>query len=148
MPATEFRCDTCGFELWVPAAELLVSTLGLYDDARFPGRSLLVMNDHVEDFATLRRSLRDAFMDDVQRAARAIVQVTGARRVNYAILGNAEPHVHFHLVPRRIEGVPDPVPNRAPWTHPDPVHALPRSERERIIAALKDALSVPPRKQH
>jgi len=39
----KYRCATCGFELHHPIATLSVSALGLYDDARFPGRCILAL---------------------------------------------------------------------------------------------------------
>lgn len=39
--------------------------------------------------------------------------MTGSTRINYAILGNRVPHIHFHLIPR---GSPnDPDFTRSPW---------------------------------
>lgn len=133
-----YRCGACGFELWLTVTGLAVSTLGLYDDARFPGRCLLALDEHADDFSMLPRSLRERYLDDVQRAAQAITAVTGAGRINYAVLGNVEEHVHFHLIPRGRAG--DPVPRKAPWAHPDPVHPLPAEEKQELIAALSAAL--------
>ncbi len=121
-PELSYRCSTCGFKLFNPIAELEVSILGLYNDARFPGRSLLVFKDHYGDFTMMPSGKATAaFTQDMQRAGRAIHDAVGARRMNYAILGNVEPHVHAHLIPRTAD---DPIPNRAPWAHPDEVTPL------------------------
>jgi diadenosine tetraphosphate (Ap4A) HIT family hydrolase len=63
----------------------------------------------------------------------------GADRVNYAILGNTEPHVHFHLVPRKRSG--DPVPSRPPWEHPIKAKPLSPAQRDSIVRVLADALT-------
>jgi diadenosine tetraphosphate (Ap4A) HIT family hydrolase len=118
-----YRCSTCGFQLFNPIAELQASTLGLYSDARFPGRALLVFRDHFGDFTTMPSGKSTAaFVEDMQTAGRAIQKAVNARRINYAILGNAVPHVHAHIIPRALEG--DPIPNRTPWAHPDEVTPL------------------------
>lgn len=122
MTALEFSCPACGFQLYRPIAAFGSSILGLYDDARFPGRSLLAFKEHYEDIATMPAHMAHAFLDDMRVAGLAIQTATGADRINYAILGNAEPHVHAHLIPRKRAG--DPVPNKAPWAHPDPVRPL------------------------
>lgn len=127
--AGPFRCARCGFELWLPAAELPSTVLGLYDDARFPGRCLLVLREHHEDLATLAPDLAALFLQDAQVVGRVLKRVTGTDRINYAILGNAEPHLHFHLIPRYPD---DPVPHRAPWSHPEPRRALAPAELERL----------------
>lgn len=99
---TGWRCTTCGFVLFVPVpASLSVSQLGLYNDARFPGRSIVVLNRHVAALEDLADSERNAFWADATTVGRAVKRVTGCARVNYAVLGNAEPHLHVHVIPRR-----------------------------------------------
>jgi diadenosine tetraphosphate (Ap4A) HIT family hydrolase len=129
-----YACPTCRFELWLPLAKLEVSTLGLYDDARFPGRSLLALHEHYEDLAEVGRALLSRFILDVKRAGAAIKGATGADRMNYAVLGNVVPHVHFHLIPRTLAN--DPVPRRPPWEHPAPVSPLPPHEVTRLSDAI------------
>jgi diadenosine tetraphosphate (Ap4A) HIT family hydrolase len=135
---TEYRCAVCGFALWLPVASLGVSTLGLYDDARYPGRCLLALHDHHEDFATLPADLTPRFVADAQRAGRAIQQAVGAERMNFAVLGNVEHHVHFHLIPRGAES--DPVPGESPWSTDVRGDPLPPAERARIMGRIREAL--------
>jgi hypothetical protein len=68
----QFSCPACSFSLWIPLATMSVSVLGLYDDARFPGRCILALNEHREDFSLLEKPLASEFFADCQRAARAI----------------------------------------------------------------------------
>jgi len=82
-----YKCSECGFELWQPIARLGRSTLGLYDDARFRGRCLLVFDRHVADFAALDDDDTLVFVREAHRVAAALKAVTGADRVNYAVLG-------------------------------------------------------------
>jgi diadenosine tetraphosphate (Ap4A) HIT family hydrolase len=134
----EFTCKRCGFGLYHPIANLTVSTLGLYDDARFPGRCILAYGEHVEDFLELQPSAAAAFTEDARRAARAISRAVSADRMNYAILGNVAPHLHCHLIPRRW--VEDPVPGQSPWKHPESVRSLPEDRRGELVAAIAAAL--------
>jgi len=129
------RCSTCGFDLHHPICELPASVLGLYDDDRFPGRCILVYKEHREEFESLDPAEVQKFMQDVQRAARAIRAATGADRMNFAVLGNAVPHLHAHLIPRIHEG--DPVPNKSPWNHPDPAGSLEPTVREQLMRAIQ-----------
>lgn len=133
-----FVCEVCSFKVWLPLARLSVSTLGLYDDGRFPGRSIVVFNRHVEDLVALDEDEARSLIADVQRASRAIMSSTGAPRVNYAILGNVEPHLHVHIIPRGTAS--DPLPKRTPWEHPRPVQRLSHEEaeslRKSIVASL------------
>lgn len=135
---TEYRCTVCGFELWTPVARLGVSTLGLYDDARFPGRCLLVYDEHVEDLVDLDEGAASAFVADVKKAALAIAQAVPVDRMNYAILGNVEPHLHMHLIPRVAAG--DPVFGRPPWERHDPVRPLDPETKESLVGRLQVGL--------
>jgi len=109
-------CTDCGFQLWLPIATMRVSRLGLFDDGRFPGRCLLSLNPHFEDFSTLPQDLLAAFLEDMRDASLAMRQVTASPRVNYAVLGNTEPHVHCHLVPRYPDREAKPL--ETPWDDP------------------------------
>jgi diadenosine tetraphosphate (Ap4A) HIT family hydrolase len=122
-----FECKMCSFKLWLPIIRLKTSTLGLYDDARYPGRCILVFHNHIEDFAELDNESALSFIKDAQKAAMAIRKTTMAERINYAILGNAEPHLHMHLIPRKKQD--DPIPNRSPWNHPAPLSKLSFNKR-------------------
>ncbi len=133
-----YACSRCGFSLWLPVAELRVSSLGLYDDDRYPGRCLLVLNEHFEDFSQLPSSLIEDFVADLQRAAQAITRVVGAERMNYALLGNVEPHVHFHLIPRTPIG--DPAPGQSPWSTTIRKASLDPSRRNELIKAIGQEL--------
>lgn len=133
-----YTCETCAFSLWLPIAQLSVSTLGLYDDARFPGRCLLAFHRHEEDLTALAPDDLSGFMKDLQRSSRAISSATKPMRMNYALLGNQEQHVHFHLIPRPIG---DPVPTKTPWQHPEALRALDAEARSAIIAAIAQNLA-------
>jgi len=128
------RCRICGFELWVPIAGLSVSTVGLYDDARFPGRCLVALNEHYDHLEDVPESTASKLMNEMQAVGRALRATLNALHVNYAVLGNTHPHVHAHVIPRYAD---DPNPLRPPWEHPLPATALSRSQRDRIIGRLR-----------
>lgn len=138
-PNPNYKCPTCGFSLWNPIAELKVSALGLYDDSRFPGRCILVLHEHAEDLIEMSLDLARAFVSDTQIAARAIQKVAAAKRINYAILGNVESHIHFHLIPRLWPG--DPIPEKSPWAHPLPKLQLPPNEVARLVTSIRSAVA-------
>lgn len=43
---------------------------------------------------------RDLFLADMARLGDAVLKATGAARINYEILGNLDPALHAHVVPR------------------------------------------------
>ena len=87
----------------------------------FRGYSLLLPDPVVDDLNALTAPSRTQFLDDMVRLGDALIEVTGAVRMNYSILGNPEPALHAHLFPRLAEE-PDeyrfgPAWN-APWNLP------------------------------
>jgi diadenosine tetraphosphate (Ap4A) HIT family hydrolase len=125
----QYKCPVCSFTLWVPIVDFEVSSLGLYNDARFPGRCILVLKQHEEDFASLSRPIVNSFIADTQRSGRAIQAAVGAERMNYAVLGNVESHVHMHIIPRQLNGKER---FSTPWDHPDRQSKLPDSEVQKL----------------
>jgi diadenosine tetraphosphate (Ap4A) HIT family hydrolase len=134
-----YKCSVCSFELWFPIVRLSVSCLGLNNDSRFPGRCLLVLNQHAEHFAEIESDVVSAFIDDARVAAQAIQLVTKAPRINYAILGNKEPHVHFHLIPRGLPN--DPIPGQAPWEHPVRKGELLKADIEALVNEIRSVVT-------
>lgn len=130
---TKWTSCRCGFELWVPIADLSVSTVGLYDDDRFPGRCIVAFREHHVALEDLKDDQASAFMADIRIVGRAIKEATDATRINYAVLGNTEPHLHCHVIPRQVD---DPVPTRPPWEHPAKKAPLPTSRVDEICKAL------------
>jgi diadenosine tetraphosphate (Ap4A) HIT family hydrolase len=133
-----FQCPICGFGLWHPIGALKVSHLGLYDDARFPGRCILSLNDHAEHWEELDPSLLHDFVDDSRTAISAIRGATGAQRVNLAVLGNTDPHIHFHLIPRSPSTEPNPM--KSPWSDPRKQEQLPPGTVSELISLIADFL--------
>jgi hypothetical protein len=47
-----------------------------------------------------------------------LMRVTGAYRVNYAILGNTDPYLHAHIVPRYTDEPAEYI-RGLPWSYPN-----------------------------
>jgi len=128
-------CSSCGFALWNPYGALSVSTLGLYSDSRFPGRTILRLDQHFDQLDEIPVELSSLFMDDIQQTVWRLKEYTGAPRVNVAILGNTESHVHAHLIPRKPQN--EPLPTKSPWDDPRPRTALEPAHEELILSELR-----------
>jgi diadenosine tetraphosphate (Ap4A) HIT family hydrolase len=59
---------------------------------------------------------RTAFLLDMSRLGDALLKVTGAVRINYAIFGNQEPVLHAHVIPRYAEE-PEALRTQQPWAY-------------------------------
>jgi diadenosine tetraphosphate (Ap4A) HIT family hydrolase len=80
------------------------------------GYSLLLPDPVVADLNALTGEARDQFLSDMAALGDAVLAVTGAERINYEILGNVEPALHAHVIPRHASE--DPELRRKPvWLH-------------------------------
>jgi diadenosine tetraphosphate (Ap4A) HIT family hydrolase len=64
------------------------------------GYCLLLPDPVVADLNALSSELRDEFLSDMAIAGDALLALTKALRINYAIFGNVEPALHAHIFPR------------------------------------------------
>ncbi len=78
-----------------------------------PGYCLLLPDPVVPTLNALALTERTQFLADMAALGDAVQKVTRALRINYAILGNQEPALHAHVIPRFHD-----EPARYATTHP------------------------------
>src|SRR5947208_13759017 len=66
----------------------------------YHGYCVLVARAHATELRHLPDAERHAYFDDLCRLARAVETEFGPRKLNYELLGNQVPHLHWHLFPR------------------------------------------------
>ena len=81
-----------------------------------PGYSLVLPDPVVPHLNALPADSRATLLADVSRLGDALLAVTGALRINYAIFGNLEPALHVHLVPRHAHE-PEDLRTAHPWSY-------------------------------
>jgi diadenosine tetraphosphate (Ap4A) HIT family hydrolase len=102
----------------------------LHEDQFFPGYVLLVLRRHVTELYDLPAADRATLIEEVSRVAQALAQVFRPVKMNYELLGNMVPHIHWHLVPRLAT---DPGLRSPIWTvEHQPTPPAPAAARERI----------------
>jgi diadenosine tetraphosphate (Ap4A) HIT family hydrolase len=79
-----------------------------------PGYCVFLADPVVESLNALDEPGRSQYSLDVIRAGDALLAVTDAWRINYETLGNAEPALHTHLLPR-YRWEPDEKRRRPAW---------------------------------
>ena len=84
--------------------ELSVSSLILFKEQSHPGRCIVAYKDHVSEIVNISKAERDAFFDDVDRAAKAIHAAFHPDKLNYGAYGDTGCHLHMHLVPKYKDG--------------------------------------------
>jgi diadenosine tetraphosphate (Ap4A) HIT family hydrolase len=85
-----------------------------------PGYCILQADPVVESINALAPAQRSQFLGDMVLVGDAIMEVTEAYRINYAILGNSDPVLHAHIVPRFMSE-PEDLRKGGPWSYPQEV---------------------------
>lgn len=103
------------------------------------GYSVVVFRGrHVGDLQSMTGEEHAAFWSDASTVARALDATLEPIHLNFQILGNRDPHVHVHIVPRYD---PDPAPcmplPAAAW---EASATLEAREMDELVAALKAQL--------
>jgi diadenosine tetraphosphate (Ap4A) HIT family hydrolase len=80
------------------------------------GYCLLLPDPVGLDLNALPGAARRQFLDDMAALGDAVLAVTGAERINYEILGNVEPALHAHVIPRHSSEVPE-LRAKPVWLH-------------------------------
>lgn len=80
------------------------------------GYSLLLPDPVVTDLNALSGDKRRQFLEDMARLGDAVLHVTDAERINYEILGNVEPALHAHIIPRHTYEAPE-LRKQPVWLH-------------------------------
>jgi diadenosine tetraphosphate (Ap4A) HIT family hydrolase len=80
------------------------------------GYALLLPDPVVPNLNALGARERIAFLSDMSRLGDALLKVTGAARINYAIFGNQDPALHAHVIPRYLDE-PEDLRTQQPWAY-------------------------------
>jgi diadenosine tetraphosphate (Ap4A) HIT family hydrolase len=80
------------------------------------GYALLLPDPVVPNLNALGARERIAFLSDMSRLGDALLKVTGAARINYAIFGNLDPALHAHVIPRYLDE-PEGLRTEQPWAY-------------------------------
>ena len=134
-------CPMC--LLWEDDAELRIaafehSYVVHNRDQFFPGYTLLFTRHHVTELFHLDRVVRAELMEEVSSVAAALFAVFQPDKINYELLGNMVPHIHWHLVPRFAS---EPLWPRPIWAEGHEERQLLPEEYRQRIASIRTALS-------
>jgi len=99
------------------------------------GYALLLPDPVIGTLNELHGAQRAQFLHDMAALGDAVLQVTGALRINYAMFGNVEPALHAHVVPRYGDEAPQ-LATAHPWMYD--WNAAPRFDAVRDASLLRD----------
>ncbi len=97
---TEIACELCD----APGGDLLwedgFCRIVLVDDRDHPGFCRVILRGHMKEMTDLSPAERARFMDAVFATEAALRELVRPDKINLASLGNATPHLHWHVIPR------------------------------------------------
>jgi diadenosine tetraphosphate (Ap4A) HIT family hydrolase len=106
------------------------------------GYCLLLPDPVVPTLNDLAGTARERFLADMAGLGDAVLAVTGALRINYAIFGNLEPALHAHVLPRHADesaAFSTAQPWAYDWTAAPPFDV---TRHAGLIAAIRAALTI------
>lgn len=118
-------------------AEFTHSKVYLHEDQFLPGWSVLILKQHATELFQLTNQLRHELIDEVNHLAQALQQAFQAVKINYSLLGNLVPHIHWHITPRLTN---DPAPLEAPFAITHEKKILTTTERFQRIELIRSDL--------
>ena len=106
------------------------------------GYCILLTDPVVPSLNDLTQQQRVRYLYDMSIVGDALLEVTGALRINYAIMGNFDQVLHSHIVPRYLTE-PDEFRLNVPWSYPKEImdNTLFDHDRDReLMLRLGDAI--------
>lgn len=92
--------------------ELSTGYVVLGDFQFWKGYTLFLHKQHVCELHELDSQARMQFLEEMSAVAGAVYRAFHPRKLNYELLGNSEPHLHWHLFPRYDD---EPMPQQPVW---------------------------------
>ena len=94
-------------------SELRTGYVVIGDYQFFRGYSLLLCKEHKHELNELGPVFRKEFLWEMSEVAAAVYRAFHPKKLNYELLGNTDPHLHWHLFPRYEN---DPEPEKPVWS--------------------------------
>jgi diadenosine tetraphosphate (Ap4A) HIT family hydrolase len=106
-------------------------------DQFFVGYCFVLSKAHVTELFHLDVETRQGIIEEVNRVAAALHRVFTPTKINYELLGNMVPHMHWHIVPRFSD---DPLWPRPIWSEGHAEKLLSPQEYAVRIDLIRSAL--------
>lgn len=118
-------------------ADLGLSKAYLHDDQFFSGWTVVVFQRHATELFHLTPTERSRLIEEVTHVAKTLAELYQATKINYELLGNQLPHVHWHVIPRLVD---DPDPLEPVWRVSHAPITLTESALQDTITRLASSL--------
>jgi diadenosine tetraphosphate (Ap4A) HIT family hydrolase len=118
--------------------ELDRTLVSLNRDQFFPGYCFVYTKEHVTELFHLDVEVRNAVMAEVCAVAQALYNAFSPDKINYELLGNMAPHMHWHIVPRSST---DPFWPHPHWSAPHRELLLSENENRTRVELIRSHLA-------
>ncbi|MDO8346799.1 MAG: HIT family protein [Rugosibacter sp.] len=127
--------DEGGELLWADARCRVIRVTG--DEGRdFPGFCRVIWQAHVAEMSDLAAADAAHLLHVVLAVERTLRDVMRPDKINLASLGNAVPHLHWHVIPRWHDDSHFPAPIWAAGCRPVPTRPQPQPPSATLAARL------------
>jgi len=122
-------------------AELNSCYVILGDQQLYRGYCVLFAKVHTTELYLMPADVARELFDEMRLTAEAIAAVVKPWKMNYECLGNSEPHVHWHLLPRYEN---DELRQGPVWLRPEAERKVPLDENDRraLMASIRQQLTL------
>jgi diadenosine tetraphosphate (Ap4A) HIT family hydrolase len=122
-------------------AELKSCDVILGDQQFYRGYSVLLAKLHATELYLMPADAARLLSDEMRLVAEAIAAVVKPWKMNYECLGNLEPHVHWHLLPRYET---DEKRHGPIWLRPESERkvTLDENDRHALIGSIRHQLAI------
>lgn len=126
--------------------ELETGYVVLGDYQFFKGYTLFLCKEHKTELHELSPKFRKKFLWEMSLVAEAVYHAFQPKKLNYELLGNGEPHLHWHVFPRYQD---DPNPTEPIWLidkkvrnadHSKPSNSEMNRLKEKLMVSLEEIL--------
>lgn len=120
--------------------ELETGYVVIGDPQFYRGYSILICKYPKHELHELDSETKMKFLRDMSILAEAVHKAFNPKKLNYELLGNSEPHMHWHIFPRYED---DPLPTKPIWCVDEKIRnvILSNDEMEKIKSDLLVALN-------
>jgi diadenosine tetraphosphate (Ap4A) HIT family hydrolase len=148
MTSTKPACGICAMIDRIKAdsfrdfiAELSSCYVILGDRQFYRGYCVLFAKLHATELYLMPADAARLLSDEMRLVAEAIATVVKPWKMNYECLGNSEPHVHWHLLPRYET---DQMRHGPVWLRPESERkvALDENDRRALLDSIRHQLAI------
>jgi diadenosine tetraphosphate (Ap4A) HIT family hydrolase len=150
MTSTKPACGICAFIDRIKAGtfrdfigELKSCYVILGDQQFYRGYCVLLAKLHATELYLMPADSARLLSEEMRLVAESIAAVVKPWKMNYECLGNSEPHVHWHLLPRN-ESEPAELRRGPIWLRPESERkvTLDENDRRALIGAIRTQLAL------